>query len=647
MMITEITAFQNRKFQGSMKLVLPNGGLPFALTSNYVLNFFKLNDTTAFAQATVGGTTASMVITQTAQLSRVEFTLATSLMQGLEGYGSFELLDTVTNKPVTVGPLRFVKEGTAYAPEFGAELVVYAETVVCVVNAYYTGTDTPSNAIDNVRLADMNAGTFKGRLSAGVGDPEDLSAGQMKTALLLSNVDNTSDANKPLSLAVAAALSNLAAGDIAASLLTPSMIDGKAIAMDLINGGYYARDDVGDALKLKLENVPSIVITAPAKTVLNRKRKLVTTIVGTLPKTHQLDATPAGDLIEAAATNLLVQSEDLTSASLSKSNITIGSDQFYSPDGNMTLDAIIENTANNSHWVAQFGIPITPNQPVTFSGFIAAGTRTNALILLVDSTGNTIGVSGDINLVAKTITTLNKGTSTASSGTLVEFSNGLFKWTLTTTIGGGITSAAVFVFLENTPGNFAYVGDGASKLFIGFLQVEVGSVATSYIRTLGTSVVRSADYREIALNGYTSDEFALSGSFEMPPDNGTLRTIVFCCDGSSNNYLALTATGPSTLVATAVLGGVVLAQLTLSATVIIGNIYKFNISLSRSKNTLIGKLTGIAAPAPAAYAAGVMPAFTKFVWGSAFVGNIMGGKIQSAVIHDRALTAAEIAAWVG
>lgn len=69
------------------------------------------------------------------------------------------------------------------------------------------------NAVTLAKLAQVATATFLGRVSAGTGNVETLSAAQVKTALALtkadvglSNVDNTSDINKPISTATQNAL---------------------------------------------------------------------------------------------------------------------------------------------------------------------------------------------------------------------------------------------------------------------------------------------------------------------------------------------------------------------------------------------------------------------------------------------------------
>ena len=63
-----------------------------------------------------------------------------------------------------------------------------------------------AGVVTNAKLATMGTGTLKGRATAGTGAPEDLTAAQVKTLLALNNLDNTSDANKPVSTAQQAAI---------------------------------------------------------------------------------------------------------------------------------------------------------------------------------------------------------------------------------------------------------------------------------------------------------------------------------------------------------------------------------------------------------------------------------------------------------
>jgi len=57
-------------------------------------------------------------------------------------------------------------------------------------------TSIGNNVVTNAKLASVATATFKGRVTAGTGNVEDLSVSQVKSALSLDQVDNTSDATK-------------------------------------------------------------------------------------------------------------------------------------------------------------------------------------------------------------------------------------------------------------------------------------------------------------------------------------------------------------------------------------------------------------------------------------------------------------------
>lgn len=80
-----------------------------------------------------------------------------------------------------------------------------------------------NNTVSNAKLATMATKTYKGRTSAGTGNAEDVAVatlkadlGLVKADVGLGNVDNTSDANKPVSTAQQTAL------DLKANLASPT-----------------------------------------------------------------------------------------------------------------------------------------------------------------------------------------------------------------------------------------------------------------------------------------------------------------------------------------------------------------------------------------------------------------------------------------
>lgn len=146
----------------------------------------------------------------------------------LAGTGAF--VDKTTNQ--TIGGVKtFSSSPVVPAPttDLQAATKKYVDDSVA-------GAAVADGSISNTKLADMASGTIKGRATAGSGDPEDLNATQVKALLSLSktdvglaNVDNTSDANKPVSTATQTALNakaNLASPTLTGTPAAPTAAGG-------------------------------------------------------------------------------------------------------------------------------------------------------------------------------------------------------------------------------------------------------------------------------------------------------------------------------------------------------------------------------------------------------------------------------------
>jgi phage-related tail fiber protein len=79
-----------------------------------------------------------------------------------------------------------------------------------------------NNAVTNAKLADVASQTIKGRTAIGAGDPQDLTVAQVKAMLGLEQVDNTADADKPVSTAAQAALVAKSGGTMTGPLAVPA-----------------------------------------------------------------------------------------------------------------------------------------------------------------------------------------------------------------------------------------------------------------------------------------------------------------------------------------------------------------------------------------------------------------------------------------
>lgn len=113
-------------------------------------------------------------------------TNALALKANTADLGDLALLDTVNTTEIEDGAVTNAKIGTN------------AITAVKINN----------NSVLNSKASDMPSQTIKGNDTGVTGDPKDLTVLETKTMLALENVDNTSDANKPVSTAQATAIAS-------------------------------------------------------------------------------------------------------------------------------------------------------------------------------------------------------------------------------------------------------------------------------------------------------------------------------------------------------------------------------------------------------------------------------------------------------
>jgi len=200
--------------------------------------------------------------------------------------------------------------------------------------------------------------------------------------------------------------------------------------------------------------------------------------IGYDPVTHAHE----GLILEAAATNLLLRSQEFDTGSWVKArvSITTGSTAaFTAPDGTTTADKLVEDTSNNTHLTEQV-VATVSGTVYTLSVFAKASERTK------------LNLSVYTNVSTSTNFDLSAVTASNSLGTITDIGGGWFRCTHTHT--SGFTGSGYFdVYLLNASTVSSYTGDGSSGIYLWGAQLEAGSTATSYIPTTSAQVTRAAD----------------------------------------------------------------------------------------------------------------------------------------------------------
>jgi hypothetical protein len=211
-----------------------------------------------------------------------------------------------------------------------------------------------------------------------------------------------------------------------------------------------------------------------------------------------------GLLTEEQRTNLNTYSEQPDNAAWSKLNTTITANAVVAPDGTVTADKLVENTATTSHILA---VPST-------TAYVSGSTYTASIYLkkgersIVGISQNTFADFGSTWRYA--VFDLNAGTIVNQVAdplaTITHVGNGWYRCTITLTATASATGRLVRMWLSNgattlTP---AYTGDGFSGVYVWGAQSEAGAFATNYIKTEASQVTRAADVASIAgTNWYT------------------------------------------------------------------------------------------------------------------------------------------------
>lgn len=207
-------------------------------------------------------------------------------------------------------------------------------------------------------------------------------------------------------------------------------------------------------------------------------------------------ATGEGYQTDPERENLSPRSEELDHADWTKSRTTVGTNADVAPDGTTTADRLIEDsTASATHRAYSANlITITDGATVVVSRFLKPGTRTWALLGLIDS-GESKGARVYFNLATGEIGSnviTGSGPTIVGSGILRNPNwRGYLRCWVAVTLGAGVTGARHYLGLASADNGANFSGDGASYLSAWGAQTEDNCTGPSdYIKAVATAVTR-------------------------------------------------------------------------------------------------------------------------------------------------------------
>jgi hypothetical protein len=243
-----------------------------------------------------------------------------------------------------------------------------------------------------------------------------------------------------------------------------------------------------------------------------------------------------GLLIEEARTNLLTYSDDFANAAWTKTNATIASNTIVAPDGTITGDKLVDDTANSTHEVSR--TPTVTTVAHTLSAYAKAGEKT--WLRLVAFQAGLNGASAYFNLSNGTIGTVGVG----ATATITSVGNGWYRCSITyTPVSAGFCTQ--FIRVQNADNVSSYIGNGFDGIFIWGAQLEVGAFQTSYIPTVASTVARNDDVATMTGTNFSDWYNSPKGTFRVDAISPAIgnRPIISADDDSANNSLIITTDG--------------------------------------------------------------------------------------------------------
>jgi hypothetical protein len=224
-----------------------------------------------------------------------------------------------------------------------------------------------------------------------------------------------------------------------------------------------------------------------------------------IPHSYDTAAAQYGILVEPAATNVCLRSEDLSTTWDSFTTATVSANATTSPDNSSTADKIVESSGGTDHAVYQ---SCTPGASGTFSVYLKAAERSFVALQLRDDSApfkRTTALFNLSNGTIETTRTLNSPTNSGSS--IVAIGNGWYRAEVHQDQPGGGGAVGILLSDSASPSWTAtdtpsYSGDGASGAYAWGTQVELGLAATSYVPTVGATSTRAVDTVSAATSTY-------------------------------------------------------------------------------------------------------------------------------------------------
>ena len=250
-----------------------------------------------------------------------------------------------------------------------------------------------------------------------------------------------------------------------------------------------------------------------------------------------------GLLVEDARINVLPFTEDFSNSSWGKDyGVTIISNATTAPDGTLTADKLVANSAYNSSHTIYFvgGSAITPNtSSYTASLYIKPAEFTRYFTLYLDSTLANAVASANYDISTLTATFGSGSKATAYSANIYPVNNGWYRCTLAFSSQG--SNAWFHPELRNNSNAGTFTGDDVSGMYIWGAQLEAttgdAKFPTSYIPSIDVFTSRAGTATYVGSNGLIQTAAIHTPRYNYNPANLNIPPKLLLESASANQVL--------------------------------------------------------------------------------------------------------------
>lgn len=252
---------------------------------------------------------------------------------------------------------------------------------------------------------------------------------------------------------------------------------------------------------------------------------------------HDSSGTPLGILSESQRTNLFQYSEQAATLPNAKLGLnTITSNDAVAPNGETTMDKIVQDTSTGTHYIYQT-YSYTSGNTYSHSRYVKADLSTKWRLTCPVNGG--LG-SVDFDLVAET------GSVVSGTGVTYKIKNeggGIYRISLSVP-ATETTSRQFALQILNSSGLVSYTGDGVSGGWTWGAQLEIGAYPTSYIKTEASAVTRNADNLYVDLTKVPfGAEYTVIAHAQPSPDSATNAHVIYTVGDNTVNERHRVANG--------------------------------------------------------------------------------------------------------